>query len=225
MKNIFTILFLIVVFNSFSQNNGLESGTGGLGNMITGKSIRVNFDANKKLIGSEYLEEKFKLAKIILISKKTTEVKARYNAYAQEFEIQLDNKVLALNPNIIQCIEIENESFEPIKDENSNLLFAKTLVNGDKINLFKKFEAVIKEGKIVPGIQTSEPEDKIIINESYLINNSKSENYIVIKLRKKQILKAVNNDKATIKFIKENKLSYKNEEDVIRVFTFYNTLK
>jgi hypothetical protein len=53
------------------------------------------------------------------------------------------------------------------------------------------------------------------------LNNTLTE----INLKKKDILNVFNLKKEEIiNFVKKNKLSYHNEEDVLKIYTFYNSL-
>jgi len=221
MRKIVVLIFLVSGLFSYTQNNGLESGAGSLGKLTLGKPMNINFNSSKELVGSEYLDIEFKSAKIITNEEKTTTVDARFNTYAQEIEIKLNGEVLALNHNIVKSVELDEKTFVPIKDESSKFIFAEVLVNGN-LSLYKKYKAIIKEGKIKEGIQTETPKDKIVIKEYFLVHKVNSEAYSLLKLKKKTILEIFNNDKEVISFVKDNKLSYKKLEDVIKIFLYFN---
>lgn len=221
MKSIVIIMFLVSGVFSYSQeySGALEIA----GNQVSTDLdvMKGKFDYRKGLIGSEYLYKDFKKADITSNSDELISLKVRFNVYNQEFEFFHKGDTLALKRDMVGKVDIEGAVFKPILDEKHNPIYAKELVNG-KISLFKKYKTLIKKSKIIEGIQTETPKDRIVIRESYIIKKSDSEKISMIKLKKKSILTVLNNEKKIINFVKENKFSYKKENDVIKIFTFFN---
>ena len=68
------------------------------------------------------------------------------------------------------------------------------------------------------------PKDEIIKEEKfYTINKAE---LVVLKLKKKDILKVIDQDKqqAILKYVKEKNLSYKKENDVLKLLIYYDAL-
>lgn len=215
------LTFLALSFVSYGQTNGLEQGVGNLGKMISGKALRITFDSSTKIEGSEYLDEKWRLGEITTLENKKIVLKSRFNAYTQELEVLQNNKPLALSHSIVENVKLNGKKFKPIRDENANIIFAEELVEGP-VSVFKKYTAYIKESNFKPGIQTIKPNDKIVIKKSLLYTLADTEDFLIFNKKKKDILAIINKDSKTLDFIKKNKLSYKKETDIIKIFNFYN---
>ncbi len=221
MKTIIKFFFLInsIVFYSQGYTGALE--INGSQTLTQTNIMRNKFENKKNIIGSVYLDKEYKSATITAKNDDIITLKVRFNTFTHEFEILKNNTILALKHSIVKKVIFDSKVFKPILDENSKPIFAIELARG-KLSLFKKFKVIIKKGKIIPGIQTEDPKDRIVIRELYLVNNSSEDLFSLLKLKKKYILSAINNNSEVINFSKKNKLSYTKEEDVIKMFNFYN---
>lgn len=222
MRKLVLLVCIMNIFAFYGQNNGLERGSGVLGTMSLGKPVKISFATENETIGSEYLVKAFQPSKVVTKEDKIILVDMRFNTFTQEMEILQKDKILALNHEIVQKVILNRDTFKPISQE-SEKIFVHELVNGN-LSLFKKYEAKLKEGKITPGIQTGKPKDRIFIINTYVLKAKDEEKYSILKLKKKSILKVINENKETINYIKNNKLSFNKEEDVIKIFEYFNTI-
>ena len=82
---------------------------------------------------------------------------------------------------------------------------------------------IITEGTLNPLTQIKSP-DVYTRSDAYFYTKSKS-SLNEIKLKKKSILRAFSNkEKEISSFVKENKLGYTTEEDLIKILTYYDSL-
>jgi hypothetical protein len=107
---------------------------------------------------------------------------------------------------------------------NINNKYYQSLDSSNPENGFLK-EYYIKEIKPevhVISNKVLKPGEKKLMHKYYMyLNNTLTE----INLKKKDILNVFNLKKEEIiNFVKKNKLSYHNEEDVLKIYTFYNSL-
>ena len=216
----FMLLYSLILI---SQNSGLENGIGTLNKLQFGKPIKLVFSNKDNIIGSEYLNNEYQEATVITINNEIISLNAKLNTYSQEFEVLINDQVMALNYSSVKKIQYMGMIFKPIFIESNVLIYGEELCKG-KICLIKNYKARLLKGKIVPGIQTIEPKDEIIIEEIYYANKKgePSGEFIKLKFKKKNILEIINNDKKTLDHIKNKKLSYKNEEDIVKILNFYN---
>jgi len=223
MKNLVRIIFLIntVVFYSQGYTGTLEVNESQT--FTQTNLMREKFKREKDLIGSEYLYKGYKQATITTANNKVATLNVRFNALTHEFEILKKGVVLALKHNIVKSVAFEGEKFVSILDENSNPIFAKELVVG-KLKFYKKYKVIVKKEKIIPGIQTETPKDRIVIRELFIVSKSGEDVFSLLKLKKKPILKVLNHNSKTISFSKVNKLAYTKEKDVVKMFIFFNQL-
>lgn len=118
----------------------------------------------------------------------------------------------------VKSITIENKFFININEQ-----FYEKITEG-KICLLKKYSGKLKKPIInkMTNQQVKPAEYVKIINYYSYIDNEKLEK---IKLKKSNISKLITNKKNKVKaYIKKNKLSYKEEKDIIKIINFYNSL-
>jgi len=176
--------------------------------------------------GSPYLNKEFVLGKIIVDNSKSFEMKLRYNAYADVFELQNNNQINTLIKSSNTKVFLEKKLFEIYeyldKSSKKEGYFENLNINDEVILLKrsrKKFTDVVKS-------QSGYAEDKpakFTLEIVYYIKRDKFLPAIEIKLNKKSILKALNDKEKSLKnYIKKHKLKLKKERDVVQLFEYYN---
>ena len=100
--------------------------------------------------------------------------------------------------------------------------FYEVLDSGSKASLFKKYETRIAEGQLNVTDQTKGPSRLVIMDDYYVLSQDK-----LMKFKpSKKSLEAVFGEEAQEmkKLVKEKKLNYKKQDDLIRIFEAYNSL-
>jgi hypothetical protein len=118
----------------------------------------------------------------------------------------------------VKSVKFHSTSFEILNDK-----YYENLSKG-KLNVYKDYYLSIKKGAIDPISKSKISEDKYVIKSKYFLNEDDS--LEELKLSKKNILKLCEKDKVNDvkKFIKENKLSVKQDENLRKILAYYNSL-
>ncbi|MGB1211113.1 MAG: hypothetical protein ACPG41_06795 [Lacinutrix venerupis] len=121
--------------------------------------------------------------------------------------------------------KLDNVVLRKFNDTESNKSrFHFVLSQGEKLTLTKAYFSTIKEGTINVMTKLKETSDKYILNDDYYISKDNS-TVEKIRLKKKHLLNVMSDAKKEIAdYVKRNDLSYKEEDDVIKIIKYYNTL-
>ncbi|MGB1269475.1 MAG: hypothetical protein ACPG45_07030 [Flavobacteriaceae bacterium] len=134
------------------------------------------------------------------------------------------DSVFVFSKKMIKSFRVNGVLFNRYINKENQKKFYAELTSGKGMVLLKSYVVIIKNGAIDPLTQHKISKDKFVLNEKYFLLN---ENNIVdeIQLRKKKILKLfVSHKDEIIDFVKINKLSFKSESDLIKLFNYYNSL-
>jgi hypothetical protein len=226
MKNLnSTIVFLILILAGISGYSQITSSQ----ELINDTQSVSSFDyRNKDLVGSNYIDENFLSAKLnideIIYS-------MRYDAYQDEMEIEKDGNTFYLRKGFNYQITFldKNKIYQVYnyqENEKLNNGFFVVLYNGDKVSLLLQEKIKFYEEKQAKtGYDKYEPpklkreKDKMFIGYK---NNAAKE----LPKKKKDILKLFSSKSKIMElFAKENKLGFKKPEDLVKIFSYYNSLK
>lgn len=196
---------------------------------------RVSFDNGEPspdTVGSPYLDENYQLGSILKDSIVVAEnIALKYNVYNDVFigKITLDTKEDE-SKTVIKSEEFKimmgKNLFVPLPSYgNPNALqYYQVLVIGNKGTLFKKNEKTYKERVIATTSLTRDIPPAFKDKETFYYKDSEG-NFNEISTSKKKLLVLFGNKKKQMTdFIKKNSLNIKKEEDLIRLFRFYETL-
>lgn len=227
-------LFLLFIFlnNSIlliSQNSTNTKIIGqGQGDLSGGFWITSN-DSQRIIKGSQYLFDNWlQSGKIYFTDRVYTVNSLNYNIQSERFESKIsDDSVFALNRGSFYKVEIKGKTFSRHLDPDyQRNTYYEDIIHFKNKQLLKKYEVKIIEGQINPLTMQKLHQDKYIKNEKYYILNDNSEQIVKIKLNKSIILSFVEDKyKPKLKdFAKENRLSFKDKDDVIGILDYYNSL-
>ncbi len=217
------ILLLFVSFSVVAQNDNefdfnKSSTTSGINNEVkmNGAWI-VSKPTRSQIGGSVYLFSSWK-GSYVLQSKtgsRFTIENLNYNMKTKELETKFSqDSVFQFNKKDLNFVYY---NFKTYKVVNNELL--QVLNNDGNYNFFKKFDVSVVDGVLNPLTQVTSP-SFYKTKEEYLYLNGES--LEPLKLKKKYILKIFKDKEKEIKdFVSNEKLSYSNEEDVIKIFKFY----
>jgi|FLOH01.1.fsa_nt_gi hypothetical protein len=180
--------------------------------------------------GSPYLNEVFLYGDIIVDNTKVYKNKLRFNAFSDAFEIQSeDNKITGLNKSFNVTVLLYGRLYQlyNYKDKSSEKTgyFQNLNPNGKNVSLLRKdIKKFIEAKKAISSYSENKPA-KFVLETRYFIKQNNVSPIVEIKLNSKTILEHLKNHSKLLKvFIKKNKLKLKNENEVVRLFNYYNTL-
>lgn len=219
LKTLFIVLF-IGVLHLEAQVSDVN-----LTNLYSRMTV-TSFDSSSSndIKGDSYIVDDFRPAKLAK-DKKTFFV--RYNAYKDEMEIQRGNDAYYLSRFYDLPITFigTNEVYKMFDyDKGKKTGYFLLLNEGDKISLLLKQTIKFYEAhKAKTGYGKSEP--KRLEREDDVLYYSNKEN-IAVKLpkKKKDILGLLDSKEKDIEsYIKQNDLNLKKKEDLVKLFSFYNS--
>lgn len=153
-----------------------------------------------------------------------------FNVKSNRLEALIENdiddkngKIFAFNSADLSKFRIGQKLFVKKNTNKGANSMVELIQQGPKVSLYKYYNTTIKTTRINPMTQQKMGRDKIILSPTYF---TESEGVMTeVKLKKSAILKIMASNKSEVKsFIKENKLNINEDEDVSKVFKYYNSL-
>lgn len=186
----------------------------------------VNSMVNKTyVVGSYYIPEKFEEGMILNRHNQTEKVKLRYSIKKDHIEILKNNAAYTLNPQLCKGVVIGNRIFIPYEVDKGNKVefqYFELLVEGE-ISLLKKYDFVLRRSDSQQYQSKKLDHDEIIVTEK-LYTISELNGLQKLKKKKKEILTLFQMKAEEVsEFIERSQLSVKKEEDIVKIFTFYNS--
>jgi hypothetical protein len=199
------------------------------GNMNLDGIKDVSGKKQSNVDGSPYLFKSWNnISKIYYDDKVYVINSFNYNIYSERFESQLsEDSIVIINPRNIKNIVINNMVFgrylDPEFQRNS---YFEEIAKLDGYYLLKKHIVKIKKGSLNPLTKVKLSNDKLIQDEIYFLCDLKDNSLKKIKLKKSTIQSLVSKEfiQDVTNFVKENNLSYKDDDDVKKIVQYYNTL-
>tara|TARA_Y100000741_G_C18220591_1_gene545661 strand:+ start:732 stop:1403 length:672 start_codon:yes stop_codon:yes gene_type:complete len=174
---------------------------------------------NIEIDGNKYFFKKNSEAKIFLRGdNKSITAPVNYNYVDQVFEMVNRDMILELDPSKISGVEFENDFFTVYKGT-----FYKLITENDNFSVLKFISVVLVKPDYVPGIEDKpnlryRRDDQMFILKDDKLRKFKLNKKVVISLFK-------NNDGEIKKFIKNNKISLRDDAELKKLFdTFKNNL-
>lgn len=221
IKNCHLILLLLFSISSFGQHSDVD-------HIYLNSTSLTSIDlTSKELVGNSYIEERFLPGDI---SNQKTSFLLRYNAYRDEMEVELDEKpyYLPLSSYYSITFKLSNKTYQVLdfKDKYSTTKgFFVVQYLGAKLSLFLKEK--IKLYEEVPaklGFKPYEPPKLGRIKDNFFVAGQDN-TAIELPNKKKDILKLFSPKSDEIqKYVKDNKLGFKDKEDLIQILKYYNSL-
>jgi hypothetical protein len=118
----------------------------------------------------------------------------------------------------IDSVKVNNRLLKP----NNTGKFCEILSEGKKLNLIKSYDVEIRKGMYSPVHDYKIPSRYKIVTSYYAVQNGIPRK---VYLNKKNITELFGSEKSVMeKYIEDNKLSCKDESDMIRACNYFNTL-
>lgn len=174
---------------------------------------------NEELKGNPFLFEEWNTKGVVYADGKYVEVdKLNYNIYKEEIgALKEKESVFVFESRYIDSVKIDN-----IRLHKLNEKFYVALQTGPKASLFKKYETRIVEGMFNPTDGTSQKSRLVIMDDLYVLSGGNLQKFKPSKGALDDIFGGQAQEMK--KIIKEKKLNYKKEEDLISIFESYNGL-
>ena len=183
--------------------------------------------------GSPYFIEEWNLGEIKGPKGVTYEsVRIRYNIYEGNLEIIKDGIAIAVDKKQVESFTITevNDDLEEISYHFSRI------IGGNETN---KFYQVLFEGEtsllvdytinkvniVSQGYNTTAKTDRFALSSEYYLYDAES-GYVKFRPKNKEFLSVIASDRkdAINKYLSQNKLNVKREEDLVNIVEYYNTL-
>jgi len=155
----------------------------------------------------------------------------RYNVLNDQLEVLADkskNDIRVIQGNHLKNFTLKSSENKLTKFDNASTFkaekklsgFFETLVNG-RLSLIKLYKAKTIKPTYNPGFGTGEKNTIVsIVNDYYVVSNGQPEK---INPGKKAFVSLMKDKESDVEnFIKTNNLSFKSEDDMVRLFEFYN---
>jgi len=182
-------------------------------------------DSKKTAIdGSSYLNKDWAKGYIKIIGKGEFKIDSlNYDLYTNTVLFKSNGQTYSISNNNIEYFVSDSAKFINTFNKNFSQPYLEVLCNGKKLKLFKLFECVIIPGSPNKGV-FSEKNDEYRI-ESKFYTNYDNNNISKFNPTKKNLYKLMDDKKETIeKYIKDNKIKVRNQENLINVFNYYDSL-
>jgi hypothetical protein len=222
-RNNYAIAFMLLIgISGYCQNSGSNDIFINTNNLITIDLI------SKELVGTYYINNEFVPGKV---SNQKAVYLMRYNAFKDIMEMELNNKpyYFPLSTNYSVTFESLNKTYQVLdykeKEITKKGLFVVVFI-GDEISLFIKEKIkFFEEVKAKTGYDKYKPPTLKRVDDEFYIGY-KNSSAIALPNKKKDIISLFGSKANAIEsYAKENNLGFKNEEDLIKIFRFYSTLK
>lgn len=232
MKFYFTALVMIISVSCFGQgylnagSNEIEQ-VKDMQKFMSALSFNKNVHTQEANIeGSAYLEEQF-VNGVVALTNGTSyaDIPLRYNAYNEEIEFRDNNgdRFNLNNPESIREVTIGKSKFiytdSKFKNENKKI-YAEVLTEGT-VSLLKHYRIKFVPAKEAESYKAPQPPKLVKAPSEYLIQKADGSNQLF--KNKKELLKILSGKSEKInKFIDQQKLSFRNEADLISIVAYYN---
>lgn len=222
MKSFITVYLTFSVLACFAQGSQSGSQVGQTQVLQNIQDVRRNaLDRGRLIEGSPYFEDSFFLSKVEGIDKTFL---SKYNIALDQFEFKEDEEVYILPKKPEYKTIIFAKTKYVLLDYNSENILKKgylvELFKNDNVSLYKKLRIKITEKQEAKGYDKASPERYVKTSPEYYIKIK--ENVIeYFPKNKKELLSlfSVSKDKIEV-YLKENKTSFKSDEDLIKLSTF-----
>lgn len=225
------VVLLMIVFSSIFSYGQNEKGatnspdfvttfTGNIAQNSAGMWVPAH-TKDKTIEGTPYLFKNW-TGLYTVVNKKGNKFKVvnlNYNVESKNMETYYAaDSVFQYHLPEIDYVLANNKRYRIVEDE----LFLE-LYNAGSIKILKQFSININEGVSNPLSQADLTQRRYVIKEEYKLHKDNS--LSKFKLNKSNILKLfTDKSDAIVKYVKENKLSYSEEADVVRILNYISTI-
>ncbi|OIQ28141.1 MAG: hypothetical protein BM564_10465 [Bacteroidetes bacterium MedPE-SWsnd-G2] len=233
MKSFYLALFICCSALSIGQTK-YTSGTNDVSQFsdnVQNNGVWITNSSKKDPIkGSVYLYDGWQnISTVYFGDQANTLTKFNYNIKYDRFEARFSqDSVLVLNPLKVTKVIVNNREFKRMEDPSSpgSMSFFEIVCNSDNVVIIKQHRVSKKEGSFNPMTQQQIKPDEYIKSAVYFVSKDKGEKFKKTKLKKSTVLSLVDSEKreAIANYVKEEKLSYKDEQDLHKILEHSNSI-
>lgn len=228
MKFLFAIAVLLSAQLTFSQDYDVDVVTNNNNYQTMGSWVVSNPNAKPEEIkGSPHLFDQNQVGIISVKGGKDLQINnMNYNGYTDRIVVIVStDSIFSFDAASISKVVLGTRNFESIRDyKKSGSGFYEVVASSDGLKLLKKHHAEIREGAFNPMTQKQQTPDRYAMKSDYYIYQDGGD-FKEIKVKRKTISKYFKNKKKEVEnFAKENKLSFKKEEDLKKIFHFHQNI-
>ena len=217
--------FLLLLIQGFWGHAQIQNNEEGV---IFTKTTVTSFDhRSKELVGSSYIDENFLPAKLMDNAKVYS---MRYNVYQDEMEVEKDGEKRYLSkffdfPITFLGVDKVYQLFNYKERNNPKDGYFVVLYRGDKVSLLlKEIIKLYDEVKPKTGYDKYQPPTLKRERDKFYIGY-KNNTAIELPKKKKDILLLFSKKAKDVEsFAKSNKLSFKDKDDLVRIFRYYDSI-
>jgi hypothetical protein len=226
MKNIILLFFALSTLGLNAQV-GITQIAGKENSITTHGQFHI-LSLEVPILGSPYIDEGYKKGETLINGKTRTAALMRYNALDEAVEIldrssQKPRKLLR-RKNIAATFDGKTYVVKEYKTGNKiKLGYFNPLYEGKVSLLYRPKKKFVQAENPDHGYDVYDPPTYKDVSEYYL--QVSDEVATLVKLRKKNLLRAIGDQQSTLKlFIKKHRLDLSKEADIILLLKYYNSL-
>ena len=225
MKKILYITVLITFGNVFGQQTIFQN-ENAYNSLFGSSAMNREINQEKEAKGSQYFQEDFLY---VFVDEMVKPFKMRYNAYFDEMEFDRDGVIYDLDKSQYKSIKFDgiNKKYVIVDYMDGNQIktgYLIELVGGSKYSLYKREKIEFVEGKKSgTGFGIDSPSEYKPKKEDFFMKLSDG-SIVEIPTSKGKLADLFGEDAKTAnKIMKENKVSYNNENDLKSLFIKMNS--
>lgn len=194
----------------------------------TGQNLIVNSNLEPNLEGSPFLREDWQSGYIIMKSGDTIpSIELRYNVYKDEMHFKAEEKVYSIGiPEKIKILLLGESPFIYLSYKDDKIIRKSffEILNIGKSLLLKHHYYEILPANYNLILNSGNKNKQLLLKKKYYLR-TKEEVIVEIDKRGERFISAFGNNGSEIeKYVKDNKLSFKEESDLIQITNFANSL-
>jgi hypothetical protein len=237
MKFVFSFLFVVVLINSvFSQvevnrlTNIVQSLSGGSAGYASG--FKGTYNVRSTVKGDPYLDTAFRSCNFKLYkTEERISTPSRYDVLNNELEIKTTGGIMTLPTKLVERYSFKGKQKDSVFFVNAAAYkfedtpfdgFLQQLVDGE-FQLLKLIRAEIVKPSYNPSLEVGDRDAYIVKKETLYYSLPDK---MISKIKgKSEMLSLFGGKKELMKsFISSNRLGFKNEDDLIKIFDYFNNL-
>ena len=218
LESLLLLLILFVQPNCLGQRIDLN-------NQFGTRYVSFNESVDAGVIGSKYIMDQFLPSKVSCFEGLAPPI--RYNAYADQMEFKIDGALYNVNKMDNCEITLLNKTYRTVNytDDNKAVYGYLIVLSAEgKFRLYKREKIVlIPEYKATTSYQESRPATYKVDKEKFFVEvNGEIKN---MPSKKKELMELITGNTETIEsFLKKNKISFGDENDLIQLIKFLNSI-
>jgi hypothetical protein len=212
----------VTFMSSLNSNQAID---GSLVNFDGGNYSGRTFKAATKIEGDKFLFDNwFSSARVVTQNKQVIDVRnVNFDMERGTFSFKEGEYLLDVNQFVVSSVSINDLIFKRTLNPQDNISrLMEVIYESDDLSLLKDHNVRIREGKF--DIQVGQEPDEYVSNTNYyLISEGEFKKF---KPKKSSVLSIFNDyEDVMVQYIKENKLSYKEDHDLKKMFSKLSTLR